>query len=221
MVSVSSFYGCPRIPLLTSISVQYAAAIVFEVRQSPTLGTVLRFKFKNGTDDTALHTFNLKFPGWDQPGDVPLTTFLAAFEPAAINTTTQWCNACGQTALRGCADLKGVPGPAPASFLEARAEASSPPAIESTCNTHHDAISPLGAGFMGAGLTLAVVTVALAALMLLGFFSVGGKKSKRAKAESDTLTADLRSGVRVHSTRIQRITDSPSQKFVLYEKGSL
>lgn len=73
---------------------------------------MLRFKFKNGTDDSTLHTLNLKFPGWNGTGDVPLSTFISTFQPAAITTTTQWCNVCGQTTARGCDQLKGVPGPA-------------------------------------------------------------------------------------------------------------
>ncbi|THG94909.1 hypothetical protein EW026_g6653 [Hermanssonia centrifuga] len=97
---------------ITGGLVNYAAAVVFEVRK-PLQGSepVLRFKFKNGTDDWPLHTYNLTFPGWSGKGDVPLSTFLSAFEPAAINTTTEWCNICRQTTLRGCGDLKGVPGP--------------------------------------------------------------------------------------------------------------
>lgn len=184
------------------LSVDYAAAVVFEVRKSPTVGPVLRFKFKNGTSDDTFHTYNLKFPGWNKPGDVPLSTFISAFAPAAINTTTEWCNICGQTTLRGCADLKGVPGPATASFLEAAAYTSPSPATEDMCTAPHERIGPLGAGFMGAGLTLALVTIVLATLTLLGLFSFGNKKSKRPSLKADEVVADLRSGVSGSSLRV-------------------
>ncbi|KAF7799398.1 hypothetical protein EIP86_010631 [Pleurotus ostreatoroseus] len=177
--------------------VDYAGAVVFEVRKSPRLGNVLRFKFKNGTSDSNFHTFNLKFPGWDQPGDVPLDTFISAFAPAGINTTTEWCNICGQTTLRGCAALKGVPGPATAaSFLENPSSSSAAPGIEGTClaESHH-AISPVDAGFMGAGLALTVVAIILGSLALFGRFSIGEKKPKRlASNVNQGVVADLRSG---------------------------
>ena len=84
----------------------YAAAVVLEVRTSPTSSEpFLRFQFKNGTDDTELHSYPLAFPGWDGSAsgtDVPLSTFISAFQPVGINTTLEWCNACGQTTERGC-----------------------------------------------------------------------------------------------------------------------
>ncbi|PSS09342.1 hypothetical protein PHLCEN_2v3374 [Hermanssonia centrifuga] len=175
--------------------VSYAAVVVFEVRK-PSHGSepVLRFKFKNGTDDNTLHTYNLKFPGWSGKGDVPLSTFLSAFEPAAINTTTQWCNVCGQTTLRGCADLKGVPGPPTSiqALLEAPSAMSSASAGDTSCiaTYNSDRISPVGAGFLGAGLSLAVVTALIATLMLFGLFSFGSKKSKR--SNNDIVISDLR-----------------------------
>lgn len=181
------------------LPVDYAAAVVFEVRKSPTLGNVLRFKFKNGTSDPHFHTFNLKFPGWNHPGDVPLNKFISAFAPAGINTTTEWCNICGQTTLRGCAALKGVPGPVTAaSFLESPSSSSAAPGVEGTCLVEsHRAISPVGAGFMGAGLALTVVAIVLGSLALFGRFSIGEKKPKRSGSSANQgVVADLRSGVR-------------------------
>ncbi|KAH9922607.1 histidine phosphatase superfamily [Fomitopsis serialis] len=86
--------------------VNYASAVVFEVRTSASSPEpFLRFQFKNGTDDTELHSYPLAFAGWDgttSGTDVPLSTFISAFQPAGINTTLEWCNACGQTTERGC-----------------------------------------------------------------------------------------------------------------------
>ena len=139
----------------------YAAAMVLELRQDPGSEPVIRFKFKNGTDDDALHTFNMSIPGWTSGGDTPLSTFVDAFQPAVVNTTLQWCHVCKQNSDRGCAALLG-----------AEANSTVPAAA------HHDRISPVGAGFLGAGLTFAVMSMLLAALFLLGWLSFGkGKKS--------------------------------------------
>lgn len=135
--------------------------MVLELRQDPGSEPVIRFKFKNGTDDDALHTYNMSIPGWTSGGDTPLSTFISAFEPAVVNTTLQWCHVCGQTTDRGCAALLG-------------AEGNSTTAV----SVHHDKISPVGAGFLGAGLTLAVLSMLLGALFMLGWLSFGkGKKT--------------------------------------------
>ncbi|PSS37028.1 hypothetical protein PHLCEN_2v1067 [Hermanssonia centrifuga] len=150
---------------LPAALVNYAAAMVLEVRQTPGSEPVIRFQFKNGTDDNTLRTFNMSFPGFDGNGDAPLSAFISAFEPAAVNTTLQWCHVCGQNTDRGCAALLG-------------AAANSTSAASSV--GHHDRISPVGAGFLGAGLTFAVMSMALAALVFLGFLTFGrGKKHGR------------------------------------------
>lgn len=46
--------------------------------------------------------------------------------------------------------------------------------------SHHDKISPVGAGFLGAGLTAAVMLMSLATLFFLGFLSLGNRKNKGA-----------------------------------------
>ena len=141
-------------------AVNYAAAMVIEVWQNGNDEPTLRFKFKNGTDEQ-LNTYNMTFPGFSGPGDAPMSAFISAFEPAAINTTLQWCTICGQKTDRGCGALLA-------------ASSSSPTAAAS----HHDRISPVGAGFLGAGLTLAVMAMLLAALLFLGFLSFGRRSSK-------------------------------------------
>lgn len=61
-------------PIIMSIvSVNYAAAVAFEVRQPNSGGElVLRFNFKNGTDDDGFRTYNFL----NGSGDVPLSTFV-------------------------------------------------------------------------------------------------------------------------------------------------
>ncbi|THH19834.1 hypothetical protein EUX98_g8697 [Antrodiella citrinella] len=127
--------------------VNYAAGVVLEVR-SPAGSTEpsIRFLFKNGTDDATFIAHNMSIPGFDGTtgGDAPLSKFLAAFEPVAVNTTLQWCHVCNQTQERGCAVL-----------LAAQSATS--------FQQHHDRISPVGAGFLGAGLTIVVFSGLLAA----------------------------------------------------------
>ncbi|KAJ3556948.1 hypothetical protein NM688_g1743 [Phlebia brevispora] len=195
-ISLFNMSGVVELNEIVGGVVDYAAAVVFEVRESPSLGTVLRFKFKNGTKDPDFHTYNLKFPGWDQSGDVPLNTFIDAFAPAGVNTTTEWCNICGQTTLRNCANLKGVPGPADASLLlETAPSSTAVSGVEGTClAAQHDPISPVGAGFMGAGLALAVVAIMLSSLAFFGCFSFGTKKTKRSASNANHgVVADFRS----------------------------
>ncbi|KAJ7050433.1 phosphoglycerate mutase-like protein [Mycena amicta] len=59
----------------------------------------VNLRFKNGTTDV-FHP--LKMFGKDR---VPLSEFVSRLSPAAINSTADWCAACGQTTLRGCASV--------------------------------------------------------------------------------------------------------------------
>lgn len=86
---------------VTSLSVNYAAALVLEVRQTGSDEPVLRLKFKNGTDDDSFGTYPIF--GSD---DVPISEFVDNLQFAAINTTREWCTVCGQTEARGCAELQ-------------------------------------------------------------------------------------------------------------------
>ncbi|GJE91913.1 hypothetical protein PsYK624_080650 [Phanerochaete sordida] len=149
---------------LPAAVVNYAAAVAFEIRQTGNDAPFVRFNFKNGTDDDGFKVYNMQLPGMAQPGDVPLSTFLSTLEPVAINTTLQWCNACGQATDRGCAAL-----------LNASSTTAVAPA-------HHDRISPVGAGFLGAGLTFAVYSMLLAALAFLGLLAFG-KRVHRSGSE--------------------------------------
>ncbi|KAJ3491134.1 hypothetical protein NLI96_g916 [Meripilus lineatus] len=120
--------------------VNYAAAVVFEIRlpsrtshttrldssesesesqshsglEGPLgLEPVVRFKFKNGTDDETFVSHPMSFSGWN-PGvvasrenirDVPLSVFIRAFEDVSIQSKPEWCRVCGQTIARGCDEL--------------------------------------------------------------------------------------------------------------------
>ncbi|PIL35202.1 hypothetical protein GSI_02992 [Ganoderma sinense ZZ0214-1] len=162
--------------------VNYAASVVLEVRQ-PSSGSspVVRFTFKNGTDDATYRTYPMRFTGWDgssSSADAPLATFVQAFAPAGINTTLEWCNACAQTQLRGCAALYAGNGTAGASVAGVR----------------HERISPVGAGFLGAGLTVAVFGIVAAVLVFLGLLTLGrGKRraGKKVREESHSSTNSM------------------------------
>lgn len=144
---------------------------------------MIRFNFKNGTDDAfATYAF------LNQTGDdVPLSVFIDAVavsifsvtrsldapelnswdsQPSAVNTTATWCNVCQNSQDRGCGALT-------LAAEQARSAALSP-------------ISIVGAGFLGAGLTLAVVVLTFATLAFLGLLSFGKKPKKwRLPADDD------------------------------------
>ncbi|KAI0034616.1 histidine phosphatase superfamily [Vararia minispora EC-137] len=130
--------------------VEYAAAVALEVRQPANGGeTMLRFMFKNGSNDD-FRQYGLL--GSD--GDVALSTFINKFNPVSVNTTSQWCSVCDNGVSRGCGVL-------------AAAKAS---------GATHDTISPVGAGFLGAGLTIAVFLIGLGVLALLGLLTCGPRR---------------------------------------------
>ncbi|KAI0823176.1 histidine phosphatase superfamily [Trametes gibbosa] len=145
--------------------VNYAAAVVLEVRQTGSAEPVVRFNFKNGTDDAGFRPYAMSVAGAGAGAaqDVPLAAFVNAFQPAAVNTTLEWCHVCGQTQARGCAAL--LAAPATTQFV-----------------AQHDRISPVGAGFLGAGLTVAVVGLAAAMLVFLGLLTLGRAKAAAAAA---------------------------------------
>ncbi|KAI0056307.1 phosphoglycerate mutase-like protein [Artomyces pyxidatus] len=139
--------------------VDYASAWALEVRQPSSGGEpVLRFNFKNGSDIFRTYAF------LGSTGDVPLSTFINTLAPSAVNTTTEWCGVCGNNQDRGCGAL-------------AQASAAAKP---------HQRISPVGAGFLGAGLTLAVALMAFGVLAFLGVLTFGRPQRRRAVKNSKT-----------------------------------
>ncbi|KAJ7505571.1 phosphoglycerate mutase-like protein [Mycena galericulata] len=141
--------------------VNYAAAVALEVREPADGGEpVIRFNFKNGTGQEFV-TYN--FLGGS--GDVPLSTLIDHVEPALINTTAAWCTVCNNTQDRGCGAL-------------ALAAAQASAAAVSAIGHHHQPVSPVGAGFLGAGLTLAVALAMFGVLAFLGVLTVGRGRAK-------------------------------------------
>jgi len=109
LISLFNMTGVVATGELPAAIVNYAAAVVLEIRQpSSGAGPVLRFKFKNGTDDDTFQPFDLSFPGWTGTGDVPVSTFVSAFTPAGVFNTTEWCMVCNNTVDRGCDALVGA-----------------------------------------------------------------------------------------------------------------
>ncbi|KAG8214787.1 histidine phosphatase superfamily [Butyriboletus roseoflavus] len=146
-------------PQLAGI-VDYASAVAFEVRQPSSGGEpVIRFNFKNGTADFTTYDF------LNQTGDVPLSVFIDAVAPYAVNTTADWCNVCQNSQDRGCGALA-------LAAQQAHSAALSP-------------ISLVGAGFLGAGLTLAVAILSVATLAFLRLLSFGKKPRKWQTAAGD------------------------------------
>lgn len=148
-------------------TVNYASAVALELRQNGNGEPVIRFNFKNGSE--GFNSYPMTFPGWDgtSGGDAPLSTFLSAFEPIAINSTLDWCNVCAQTEARGCGQL-----------LAAANSTSSP------SGGSQPKISRVGAGFLGAGLAIAVMLMALGALAFLGFLTFGRSRRRLTEKEA-------------------------------------
>ncbi|KAI0683069.1 phosphoglycerate mutase-like protein [Earliella scabrosa] len=166
-MSIFNMTGVVANGALPPAIVNYAASVVLEVRQPASSSEpFIRFNFKNGTDDDTFRTYSMNFPGWDGSADtdVPMATFIRAFRPAGINTTLEWCNACGQTEARGCAALLAGNG-----------------SVGVAAAMRHERISPVGAGFLGAGLTVVVFGTVVAALAFLGLLTFGRRSRAAAR----------------------------------------
>ncbi|KAG2144189.1 histidine phosphatase superfamily [Suillus bovinus] len=135
-------------PSLAGI-VNYASAVALELRQPSGGGEpVIRFNFKNGTSDATFVTYDFL----NITGDVPLSAFIDAMAPVAVNTTANWCSVCANTQDMPCSAL---------ALATAQGEAAARPKISSA-----------GAGVLGAGLTLAVVILMGITLAFLGLMTI-------------------------------------------------
>lgn len=134
-------------PLKDSV-VDYASAMIIEVREDQTL----RLLFRNGTaGDFAA------YPLLGSSGtSMSLASFDRAMRPYAIEELSEWCDKCGETEARGCGVLAALNGTGGAGFAD-----------PTSVNGHH-AVSPVVAGVIGAVVALAVAAAALAAWMFLG-----------------------------------------------------
>ncbi|KAL0573387.1 hypothetical protein V5O48_008567 [Marasmius crinis-equi] len=159
--------------------VNFAGTIALEVREPAGGGDpVVRFTFKNGTEEGELKPYS-----WmNSTGpDVPLKQFLDYLQPASISSTSQWCKLCGNTKDRGCAEITGECSTnAQALLAHNRGEWS-----------HRSTISPVGAGFIGAGATLLVGIATLAVLSFLGLLTIGKKGKAKALSSRASVSSEV------------------------------
>ena len=141
------------------LPVNYCGSIAFEVRTSPSTGPFVRFNFKNGTDDVTYNTYGIM---GSSSGDVPVQTFLNNLNPLAVSTLPEWCTICETTNTRGC------------QFLQASNVSVGAERLRWGGN-----VSPVGAGFLGAGLTVVVVGILATVGILWGILRVGRRESHR------------------------------------------
>ncbi|KAF7799399.1 hypothetical protein EIP86_010632 [Pleurotus ostreatoroseus] len=164
--------------------VDYAAALVFELRNDTSGDLTVRMKFKNGTTDDNFRTLPMIFGDWNGSGgkDVPFETFEDAFLFNGIRNWTVWCNACEPSGLTvGACLIANFTSPSGADTTGSEPP-SSTSSVEVTSTLDASArtrISPVGAGFLGAGLTIAVLSAVFGFLMFLGVFSYGGLRRAR------------------------------------------
>ncbi|KAJ6511981.1 histidine phosphatase superfamily [Mycena vitilis] len=174
-LSIFNMTGASELnPALAEI-VPYASAVALEVRQPSAGGEpVIRLNFKNGTaQDFATYNF------LGGSGDMPLSTLADHVNPALVNTTAAWCKVCNNSQDRGCGALALAASQASAAASKANV-------------AHHQKISPVGAGFLGAGLTLAVVLAMFAVLAFLGMLTVGRGRSKKAPSTHSPTNSDAK-----------------------------
>ncbi|GLB38274.1 putative HCO3- transporter family protein [Lyophyllum shimeji] len=151
------------VPGLAGI-VDYAAAVALEVRQPPSGQPVLRFKFKNGTDPELK-----RYPFFGSATDVPLQDFVNSVEPLGIDSLSEWCTLCNNQQDRGCGALN---------LAATSAVAANRPAIGS-----------VGAGFLGAGVMLALALAMFGVLLFLGVLTVGPGRSKRKRSATASVAS--------------------------------
>ena len=134
----------------------FAASIALEVRTSPSTGPFIRFNFKNGTGDSSYNNYGIM---GSPSGDVPVQTFIETLAPLGVETLPEWCTLCGNNNSRGC------------QFLQ-----------EGNVNLGSQGlrwggrVSPVGAGFLGAGLAVFVVGILAMVGVVLGLLRVGKRK---------------------------------------------
>ncbi|CCM02422.1 uncharacterized protein FIBRA_04520 [Fibroporia radiculosa] len=157
---------------LPAALVDYASAAVFEIRQtSPTAEPVIRFQFKNGTNDPELRPYPLVFDGWDGTtgGDVPVSIFTAALAPAAVNTTLEWCYECNQDIERGCAVAIAA-----AQCMNETSSLVSRDLLSSVGN--EQLVTAVGSESLVSSSTAMVSLMFMTSLILLGAFVMGARK---------------------------------------------
>jgi hypothetical protein len=127
--------------------VNYAAALSMELHQpSGAAEPTIRLNFKNGTDDANFKNY----------AEMPYSQFKSSLAPHTV-TLKDWCRICNNTVDRGCALVTAANGGGGVS-----------------ASSHHG-VSNVGAGFIGFGVTLGVILLALGAAVAVGLISFGKK----------------------------------------------
>lgn len=154
-------------PLTTDL-VDYASTALFEVRTDNTV----TFRFRNGTTGN-FETKNIF--GTSSPS-MSISDFNSKMQPYSLDSLSKWCDKCSTADARGCevlAKLNGTGG--------GQEEYASD---TSTTGRHH--VSPVVAGVIGALVSLAVAAVLLAAWL---FFGGMVKRSRNADSNKRPLAA--------------------------------
>lgn len=168
-VSLFNVTGVAEMNVTLAGVVDFTASIALEVRTSPSSGPFIRFNFKNGTNDRSYNTYGIM---GSASGDVPIQTFINNLSPIGIESLPEWCTLCGNTYSRGCQFLQEVKVNADAQGLRWGGD-----------------VSPVGAGFLGAGLTVFVVGILMTIGVFLGIVRVGRNRRGR-RAPSNASSGD-------------------------------
>lgn len=165
-ISLFSMMGLSA-PLTTDL-VDYASTAVFEVRTDSTV----TLRFRNGTqgDFVATNVFGTSSPS------ASISDYNSKLQPYSLDSLAKWCDKCSTPDARGCdvlAKLNGTGG---------GTEEYAPDT--STFGRHH--VSPVVAGVIGALVSLAVASVLLAAWL---FFGGMAKRSRTAESNKRPVTA--------------------------------
>jgi len=159
----ADFYGLP----------DYASTMVFELRQAVGVSSentfFVRFGFRNGSDaGTPLNTFPL-FGRTQIEADIPWNQFVSAMTMQSVSSQADWCHACVNSNQTFCA---------------AYPVNQSTPAAGGTIGSS-GGLSLVGAGAIGAAVTIAVIAAIEGVLTLL-WVAKKRRASNRRAALSDT-----------------------------------
>lgn len=178
--------------LTFAFPVDFASSLIFELRNSSSGDLTVRLNFKNGTGDDSFHTYPMKFADWDGSDgeDVPLPTLVDTFAPQMIPDWYSWCTACQDNVSTNCIEanalfqvLANISNGSPTAGSSASSSSSVPGGIAAELSAH-SRLSPVGAGFLGAGLSIVVLSAIFGFLIFLGVFSYSG--TRRLKRFSNT-----------------------------------
>jgi len=136
----------------------------------PATGPFIRFNFKNDTTDSSYNTYGIM---GSSSGDVPVQTFIDNLAPLGVETLLEWCTLCGNNNSRGC------------QFLQEENVNMGSQGLRWGGN-----MSPVGAGFLGAGLVVVVVGILAMVGVVLGVLRVGKRKPLHGRASSNASSGE-------------------------------